>query len=52
MSSTKKLKQAAQRFRKENPELYTQYAAQCHSLAEQKKEYDNQSNKQHETAKS
>lgn len=39
MSSTKKLQKAAQKFRRENPKLYAQYAIQCRHLAKSIKEY-------------
>lgn len=39
MSSTKKLQKAAQKFRRENPELYAKYAIQCRYLAKLIKEY-------------
>jgi hypothetical protein len=39
VSSTKKLQKAAQKFRRENPELYAKYAIQCHYLAKSIKEY-------------
>lgn len=39
MPSTKKLQKAAQKFRRENPELYAKYAIQCRYLAELIKEY-------------
>nr|DAS79128.1 MAG TPA: hypothetical protein [Caudoviricetes sp.] len=39
MSSTKKLQKAAQKFRRENPKLYAQYAVQYYYLAKLIKEY-------------
>lgn len=39
MSGTKKLQKAAQKFRRENPELYAKYAIQCRYLAKLIKEY-------------
>lgn len=39
MSSAKKLQKAAQKFRRENPELYAKYARQCEYLAKSIKEY-------------
>ena len=39
MANQKKLQQAAQKFRRENPELYVKYAYQCKYLAELIKEY-------------
>lgn len=44
MSSTKKLQKAAQKFRRENPQLYAALAMRCHLLAETIKRYgtDNQ----------
>ena len=39
MPSTKKLQKMAQKFRRENPKFYAQYAIQCKYLAELIKEY-------------